>query len=101
MHPGVTDTNIVNSDAKGFPRWFTTLAHKALTLFTHRCDIASLGIPLLLGNPKPDYSLIAVPRGLFHISGYPKLIPYPRAVKKNPERLLRETAYILKRNKHL
>jgi len=101
MHPGVTDTNIVNSETKGFPCWFTKIAHKFITVFTHHCDIASLGILMLLNNPHPDLSLIAVPRGLWQISGYPKLIPYPSALKKNPERLLRETAYILKRNKHL
>jgi NAD(P)-dependent dehydrogenase (short-subunit alcohol dehydrogenase family) len=95
MHPGVTATNIVSSDRKGFPKWFVRLANHALTLFTHGNEIASLGIPYLLSQANLNPHLIVVPRGWWQINGYPKLIPYPAALEKKPRQLLNATEQLL------
>ncbi|MGI6713490.1 MAG: SDR family NAD(P)-dependent oxidoreductase [Bacilli bacterium] len=96
MHPGLTATNIVNSNRKSFPKWFVRLANYTLTLFTHGNEVASLAIPYILGTAQPIEKAVVVPRGLFAISGYPKAIPYPTALEKKPRQLLAATLQLLK-----
>ena len=99
MHPGVTSTNIVSSISSSFPSWFTKIAHYALYLFTHHPDIAALGIikQMLDSNIKED--TILVPRGLFHISGYPKPIHYPKNLTRNILPLMTLTEEVIKEKK--
>lgn len=95
MHPGITSTNIVGSMSSSFPAWFSYLAHKALYVFTHHPRIASLGIVDLALNTAVDESKILVPRGLFHLSGYPKKMNYPKNLKENMTALLTTTEEVL------
>ena len=78
MHPGVTSTNIVASDQSSYPKWFSRLAKKALRIFVHSTEVASLGILKLLLDSKSDEDMMVVPRGLFQISGYPTNKKYPK-----------------------
>ena len=72
------------------------MAHYALYLFTHHPDTAALGIikQMLDGSIKEDK--ILVPRGLFHISGYPKAIPYPKNLTRNLVPLMKLTEEVIK-----
>jgi NAD(P)-dependent dehydrogenase (short-subunit alcohol dehydrogenase family) len=67
MHPGVTNTNIINS----YPRGFRKVAHIALSAFTHSAEKAALGIVYAAGAPYVFNGAVYGPRGLFEISGFP------------------------------
>ncbi|MCQ2742193.1 MAG: SDR family NAD(P)-dependent oxidoreductase [Bacilli bacterium] len=71
-HPGVSGTAIFD----GFPPAIRRTGHAVLTALTHKPWKASLGEVLCAANPGKDY--FAVPRGPFHISGYPKVIKSPK-----------------------
>lgn len=88
MHPGITSTNIVGSIHSSYPSWFSKLAQKALNLFVHHPDKASLGIIKLAIDKHVDENKIMVPRGLFQISGYPKTKKYPSNLKKMNQTLI-------------
>ena len=94
MHPGVTSTNIVAS----YPRWLQKLAHKVLRVFTHHPDVAALGIIDLALKKEVDEDKIAVPRGLFHISGYPSYKKYPHNLMTNYHRLIDLTNEVINKN---
>ena len=76
VHPGIASTNIISSTQTGLPHWFQVLGHKFLTLFTHSSSKASL--ILLEGLLNNQHSQYIVPRGLFGISGYPKIKKIPK-----------------------
>lgn len=95
MHPGVSSTNIVGSSASSYPRWFTHLAQFFLNIFTHHPDVASLGIIKLALEEEVDERLIAVPRGLFHITGYPSTKPYPKNLQTNNQALIEATIKVI------
>lgn len=95
MHPGVSSTNIVASSQGSYPKWFSRLAKRALNLFVHSPDKASLGTIKLLLKEDVTEEMISVPRGLFHISGYPKLRRYPKKLKKIDNELLNLTNEII------
>jgi len=76
MHPGVTNTNIVNSYPPGFRR----AAHIALSAFTHTAEKAALGIVYLAGAPFVFNGAVYGPRGLFEISGFPSKTKLPRHI---------------------
>lgn len=95
MHPGITSTNIVGSMSSSFPAWFSWLAHQALYLFTHHPRIASLGIIRLALSDTINQETILVPRGLFHLSGYPKAMAYPKNLKENITSLLAKTEQVI------
>jgi NAD(P)-dependent dehydrogenase (short-subunit alcohol dehydrogenase family) len=80
VHPGIASTNIISSDQTGLPHWFQVLGHKFLTLFTHSSSKASL--ILLEGLLSDQYSKYIVPRGLFGISGYPRIKNVPKFANK-------------------
>lgn len=96
MHPGVTATNIVGEKNSSFPRFLAKIAPFVLNLFTHHPDVAALGITDLVLVPQVNENHIAVPRGLFHISGYPTLKKYPRNLRENNLALIEETEKIIK-----
>lgn len=96
MHPGVTATNIVASTSSSFPGWFTKIAHDALYLFTHHPDIASLGIIKAMLGANVSEDKVFVPRGLFHISGYPKAIDYPKNLTRHVRPLITLTEEVIK-----
>lgn len=91
MHPGVSSTNIVGSSNSSFSETFSRIAHNFLYIFTHHPDVAALGIiePLLNKDKSEDF--ITVPRGLFHVSGYPKSKKYLRNLKKDNLKLIDAT----------
>lgn len=91
MHPGVVPTNIVSN----YPKCFSWVAQKVLPLFVHSADKAALGIVKLCLEKDVDENKIAVPRGLFHISGYPILRPYPKKLKYIGKELIEITELIL------
>lgn len=95
MHPGVSATNIVGSKSSSFPKWFTKMANNALTLFVHSPDVASLSIIKLALSEHVREDKVAVPRGLFHISGYPKLMNYPKNLQENIQPLLAMTEEVV------
>ena len=77
-HPGVARTNIIHSFAPVIKR----LGNGFLYLFTHPVWKAALGMVLLCAN-EYEKGTYLVPRGLFEISGYPKLRSLPNRVKKD------------------
>ncbi|QWC00148.1 SDR family NAD(P)-dependent oxidoreductase [Mycoplasmatota bacterium] len=79
MHPGVTSTHIVSSSESSYPNWFSKLAQRVLNVFVHSPDFASLGMIKLLYDQNMKEHHMLVPRGLFHISGYPKEVLYPKS----------------------
>jgi hypothetical protein len=68
-HPGVSGTAIFD----GFPPLIRKLGHKLLYLVVHHPWKACLGEVYLATAPLPAGTL-AGPRGLFQISGYPRII---------------------------
>ena len=80
VHPGVASTNIISSEQTGFPNWFGVIGHRILTLFTHSARKGSL--PSCLALTTKENRKYIVPRGLFHISGYPKCMKYSRHMKE-------------------
>jgi hypothetical protein len=72
-HPGVTRSEILRQ----FAPWIKKLGNGFLYLFTHKPWKACLGIVYLASGEgtRGDY---VVPRGPFHISGYPKKSPLPK-----------------------
>ena len=98
MHPGVTSTNIVGSSESSYPRWFSTLAQKALNLFVHHADQAALGIVKLALDLEVNENKIVVPRGIFHISGYPTEKRYPKNLKIMNRSLIDISNQLISRN---
>lgn len=72
-HPGVTKTNILHSYAPFIKR----LGNGFMYFFSHKAWKASLGIVLAAAGNVPSGSYV-VPRGLFHVSGFPKTTYFPR-----------------------
>jgi len=72
MHPGVSSTNIFTSNTSSYKNWFKKLAKIVLPLFVHSPKKACLGIVNLCAKSYPNHTFLA-PRGLKHISGYPKI----------------------------
>jgi NAD(P)-dependent dehydrogenase (short-subunit alcohol dehydrogenase family) len=72
-HPGVTRSDILRK----FAPWIKKLGNGFLYLFTHKPWKACLGIVYLASGlgQRGDY---LVPRGPFHISGYPKKTKLPK-----------------------
>ncbi|QLY40663.1 SDR family NAD(P)-dependent oxidoreductase [Hujiaoplasma nucleasis] len=98
MHPGVVATNIVSSKESSYPQWFSSLAMKALGFFVPSSDKASLGIIKLLLDKNISEDKIVVPRGLFHISGYPKEVKYAKKLRLVDEKLIQISQEILKKD---
>ncbi len=88
MHPGVTSTNIVSSKESSYPKWFSSLARKALSICVHSSDKASLGVIMLLLSKEVNEDKMIVPRGLLHISGYPKETKYSKKLRSIDHRLI-------------
>ena len=100
MHPGITSTNIVGSMNTSYPKWFSLLAKAALRFFVHSSDCAALGI--LLGALKDpiDENQIIVPRGLFHLSGLPKFVIYPKNLTLNADAFMKVSENIIQNTQH-
>ncbi|HMM01036.1 MAG TPA: SDR family NAD(P)-dependent oxidoreductase [Bacilli bacterium] len=96
MHPGVSATGIVNSKSKGFSEFFSRAAHRFLYIFVHHPRKACLGIVESLMADENNSNYIFVPRGPFHISGFPKKIKYPRNIKKDDQDLLQWAQTIIR-----
>lgn len=88
MHPGIASTNIVASRQSAYPTWFSKLAQSALSVFVHSSDKAALGIMRLLLEEEVNEQMIIVPRGLFHISGFPTIKRYPKNLKKIGKKII-------------
>ena len=94
VHPGITATNILNSDKTGFPSWFSKLGHSFLYLFVHKPSKASLCSVLGLID-QDEYKKYIAPRGPFAISGFPKKKRIPKKyfykdVEKETSSLIKE-----------
>lgn len=72
-HPGVTPTGIL----RNFAPWFKRLGNDFLYLFVHKSWKACLGMVYLASGEGEEGDYL-VPRGLFHISGYPKTAHLPQ-----------------------
>lgn len=96
-HPGICKTNIISSEGSGLPNWFSKLGRGFLDIFVHSASKASLTNIFTIfyeGNKK-----YVCPRGIFHISGYPKEYYYPQYAKKP---IIEETyRYLRSRNIHI
>lgn len=71
-HPGISRTNII----RGYAPWLKRLGNGILYLFVHSPKKAALSETQSLYVPSGSF---LVPRGPFHISGYPKNIEKPGA----------------------
>ena len=80
VHPGIASTNIISSQQTGLPHWFQVLGHRFLTVFTHSSQKASL--ILLEGLLNKNSNQYIVPKGIFGISGYPKIKKLPKYTNK-------------------
>ncbi|MCH3909917.1 MAG: SDR family NAD(P)-dependent oxidoreductase [Bacilli bacterium] len=84
-HPGITRSNILRE----FAPWIKKAGNNFLYLFSHKPWKACLGMVYLasMKGKRGDY---VVPRGLFHFSGYPKTIRFPkRKVYKKYDKLIK------------
>jgi NAD(P)-dependent dehydrogenase (short-subunit alcohol dehydrogenase family) len=71
-HPGVTSTGII----RNFAPWIKRLGNGFLYLFVHKSWKACLGLVYLAAGEGQEGDYL-VPRGPFHISGYPKMAELP------------------------
>lgn len=95
MHPGVASTNIFSSKDTKFPKWFISLAHLLLPLFTHSPKKASLGIVQLSLSEDYQRGTILGPRGLFEWCGYPKKRKLPKHIYQDVDKLMEETKNVI------
>ncbi|MGN1294888.1 MAG: SDR family NAD(P)-dependent oxidoreductase [Bacilli bacterium] len=97
VHPGITATNILNSEKTGFPSWFSKLGHSFLYLFVHKASKAAL-CSLLGLIDQEEYKKYISPRGPFAISGFPKKKRIPK--KYFYPDVEKETSLIIKEREH-
>ena len=71
-HPGISSTNLLNSDKGGFSKTFSKIGTFALKLMVHSPSKAALSAVFAAGNDKVQNKDIYGPRGFYEISGYPK-----------------------------
>ncbi len=87
-HPGITKTPLLAKEKTGPRPTWSRWGHALLYPFTHSPEKASLPILYAAAGKVENGDLIA-PRGLFHVWGYPKRLPFcvsvRNAVKKHPE----------------
>jgi len=84
-HPGITATNILSGKDTGLSSSFALLGRKFLNIFTHSAEKAALSLIIgLVCDYKP--LMYTKPRGIFAISGYPKITKIPSKFK-NKNRL--------------
>ncbi len=95
MHPGVASTNIFSSQDTKFPKWFISLAHLFLPLFTHSPKKASLGIVQLVLSKDYQRGTILGPQGLFEWCGYPKKRKLPKHIYQEVDKLIEETNKVI------
>lgn len=80
LHPGVTKTNIITSNKTGLKNKLSILKHHLFTLFTFNVNKASLiYLEGLFSSINKPY---ITPRGIFHVSSYPKANKFPSYIKK-------------------
>lgn len=99
MHPGVASTNIYSSTNSHFPRWFMSLAHRVLPIFTHSPKKASLGIVLLASQENATSGTILGPRGLGEWSGFPKKRKLPKRHLQDAEQFVSFTKNLVEKKK--
>jgi NAD(P)-dependent dehydrogenase (short-subunit alcohol dehydrogenase family) len=73
-HPGVASTSIIAKEHVSFSKLFVTLGEGFLKLCTNNAEKSSLTSLLALSKSDVSSFDYYVPRGLFHIVGYPKKI---------------------------
>ena len=87
-HPGITKTPLLSKEKTGPRPLWSRLGHALLYPFTQSPEKSSLSILYAAAGKVETGDLIA-PRGLFHVWGCPKKIPFCRrvqnAVKLHPE----------------
>ena len=71
--PGLSSTNIISS----FPKFIRVISKWGLKLITHSPQKASLTL-LLASTEKAKHGDYIIPRGLFSLSGYPKIKKLPK-----------------------
>lgn len=91
VHPGACSTPLIS---KAFPKWFSRLATSFASLFFHSSEKASLCTIRLLDDRYLEPTFIG-PRGLLHISGYPKETKIPSKNKIDYEKTVVFTAELL------
>lgn len=93
VHPGVCATNILFNKDTGLSSKFAKLGRKFLNLFTHSSKKASLCLLCGVIYNFDELKLIK-PRGLFAISGYPKISNISK--KYRSKNLINETISYIK-----
>ena len=87
-HPGIAKTPLLAKEKTGPRPTWSRWGHALLYPFTHSPEKASLPI-LYAAAGKVENGDLFAPRGLFHVWGYPKKLPFcvsvRNAVKKHPE----------------
>lgn len=73
VEPGITITEIIRE----FPAFIRGLANFVIRFFPRSIDKSALTALLAL-SPNVEKNSFIVPRGLFTISGYPKVKPFPK-----------------------
>lgn len=81
MHPGVASTNIVSGPSNSYPSWFANLAKRFMLVFMNHPEKSALGVVRLL-TKEDSHGQYSIPRGLFGVSGYPKIKKTPRYLTK-------------------
>lgn len=77
VEPGIAITDIIR-EFPGVIRWLAKVFSK---LFSHSSDKAALTALLAVQSTTPNKTFI-IPRGLFHLRGYPKIEKFPKSRRK-------------------
>lgn len=94
-HPGISSTNLLNSDKGGFSKTFSKIGTTALKLFVHSPAKAALSAVFAAGNEKVQNKDIYGPRGILEISGFPKKRKLSKKAYQNAEKLIEYTEKLL------
>lgn len=81
-HPGIAATNLLSTSKTSFSKAFAWAGYHFLKIFMHSAEKASLGIVFASLKDSLSTNPRIAPRGLFGISGYPKIKKTPRKIKK-------------------
>lgn len=94
VHPGVSATNLINSDKGGFSKSFSKLGTAFLKIFVHSPQKACMGLVIAAGADWIENKDSLGPRGFMEVSGYPKKRKLAKKVYVNQEELIKYTEKI-------
>lgn len=71
-HPGICSTNLLDPQRGGVSKAFARCGNAFLQLFMHSAQKGALSTLIAATDPSLQSGELIGPRGIFHISGYPK-----------------------------